>query len=174
MLVFGGSAFWSMLLILRRTESDVSSSRVRIADSTFAMISAAGTRDGVMAKLRPFFRSLVSASVRDLEERWSVSFIHSTDMNTYHHIDLRCFRSFRNCSLFCTFWLFWNFYTGEAHHANHCKHSLNHHFRHGADSVYKIYSVFKLFEIAVCSAHFDFFEITTPVMRIMLTMANIV
>ena len=52
--------------------------------------------------------------------------------------------------------------------------SLNHHFQHSAHSVYKIYSVFKLFEIAVCSAHFDFFEITTPVMRIMLTMANIV
>ena len=42
------------------------------------------------------------------------------------------------------------------------------------NSVYKIYTVFKLFEIADCSAHFDFFEISTPVMRIMLTMANIV
>ena len=40
--------------------------------------------------------------------------------------------------------------------------------------LYKIYSVFKLFEFAICSAHFDFFEITTPVMRIMLTMANTV
>ena len=44
----------------------------------------------------------------------------------------------------------------------------------GAHSVYKIYSVFKLFESAVCFAHFDFFEISTPVMRIMLTMAIIV
>ena len=60
------------------------------------------------------------------------------------------------------------------HHANRGKHSLNDHFRHGAHSVYKIYSVFKFFEIAVCSAHFDYFEISTPVMRIMLTMANIV
>ena len=51
---------------------------------------------------------------------------------------------------------------------------LNHHFRQGTHSVYKIYSVLKLFDFAVCSAHFDFFEITTPVMRIMLTMANIV
>ena len=51
---------------------------------------------------------------------------------------------------------------------------LNHHFRHSAHSLYKIYSVFKLFEFAVCSAHFAFFEITTPVIRIMLTMANIV
>ena len=83
------------------------------------------------------------------------------------------FKLFEICSLFCTFWLFRNFYSGDAHHANYGKHSLNHHFRHGAHSVYKIYSVFKLFEIAVCFAHFDFFEITTPVMRIMLTMANI-
>ena len=55
-----------------------------------------------------------------------------------------------------------------------CKHSLNHHFQHSAHSVYKIYSVFKLFEIAVCFAHFDFFEIATPVMCIMLTMAHTV
>ena len=38
--------------------------------------------------------------------------------------------------------------------------------------LYKIYSVFKLFEFAISTPHFDFFEITTPVMRIMLTMAN--
>ena len=62
----------------------------------------------------------------------------------------------------------------DAHHVNYGKHSLNHHFRHGAHIVYKIYSIFKLFEFAVCLAHFDFFEITTPVMHIMLTMANIV
>ena len=37
-----------------------------------------------------------------------------------------------------------------------------------------MYSVFKLFEFPICFAHLDFFEITTPVMRIMLTMANIV
>ena len=49
---------------------------------------------------------------------------------------------------------------------------LNHHFRHSAHSVYKIYSVFELFEFAVRFAHFDFFEITTPVIRIMLAMAN--
>ena len=42
-------------------------------------------------------------------------------------------------------------------------------------TVYKRFTVFfKLFEIALCSARFDIFEITTPVMRIMLTMANIV
>ena len=44
-----------------------------------------------------------------------------------------------------------------------------------AHSVYlKIYSVLKLFEIAVCFAHFSIFEISTPVRRIMLTIANIV
>ena len=43
-----------------------------------------------------------------------------------------------------------------------------------AHSVYMVYSVFKLFQIAVCIAHFDFFEISTALMRIMLTMANIV
>ena len=67
-----------------------------------------------------------------------------------------------------------NFYSPDAHHANHGKQRVNHHFRHGADSVYKKYSDFKLFEIAVCFAHFDFFEISTLVMRMMLTMANIV
>ena len=70
--------------------------------------------------------------------------------------------------------LFRSFYSGDAHQANRGKHSLNHHFRHGAHSVYKIYSDFKVFEIAVCFAHFDFFEVSTPVMRIMLTVANMV
>ena len=64
------------------------------------------------------------------------------------------------------------FYSPDAHHANHGKYSLNDHFWHGAHSVYKIYSDFKLFETALCSAHFDFFEIYTSVMRIILTMAN--
>ena len=58
--------------------------------------------------------------------------------------------------------------------SNYGKHCLNHPFRHGAQSVYKIYIVSKLFEIAVCFSNFDFFEISTPVMRIILTMANIV
>ena len=33
---------------------------------------------------------------------------------------------------------------------------------------------FQTFRFAVCFAHFDFFAISTPVMRIMLTMTNIV
>ena len=71
-------------------------------------------------------------------------------------------------------WLFRNYYSGDVHHVSYGKHSSNHHFRHSAHSLYKIYSVFKLFEIIVCSSYFDFFEITTPVMRIILIMANIV
>ena len=71
-------------------------------------------------------------------------------------------------------WLLRNFYCGEAHHANYGKHSCNHHFQHCAQSVYQIESVLKLFETAVCFAHFCFSEISTPVVRIMLTMANIV
>ena len=67
-----------------------------------------------------------------------------------------------------------NFYSPDAHCANHGKQRINHHFRHGADSVYKKYSDFKLYEIAVCFAHIDFCEISTSVMRIILTMANIV
>ena len=50
----------------------------------------------------------------------------------------------------------------------------NHHFRDGAHRVYKIYSDFKLLEIAVCFARFEYFQISTPVMRIILTMTNIV
>ena len=70
-------------------------------------------------------------------------------------------------------WLFRNYYSGDVHHVSYGKHSLNHHFRQGTHSVYKIYSVLKLFEIAVCSPPFDFLEITTPMMRLMLAMANI-
>ena len=43
-----------------------------------------------------------------------------------------------------------------------------------AHGLYEIYSVFKVFQIAICFAHFSFYEISTPVMRHMLTMANIV
>ena len=71
-------------------------------------------------------------------------------------------------------WLLRNFYCGDAHDANYCKHSINHHFQYWTHSVYQIYSVFKLFETAVFSAPLGFFEICTVVMRIMLSMANIV
>ena len=88
--------------------------------------------------------------------------------------DLQCFQSFRNCCLFCTFWVIRNFYSGAAHHANYSKHSLNHHFQHCAHSVSQIYNILKLLEIGVCFGHFAIFEISTPLMCIMLTMANVV
>ena len=94
-------------------------------------------------------------------------------MRTQCISDLKRFEIFRNSSFFSTFSLLLNFYSCDAHHANYGKHSLNNHFQQGPHFVYEIYSVFKLFEIAVCFAHFGWFEISTPV-RIMLTMANIV
>ena len=52
--------------------------------------------------------------------------------------------------------------------------SLNHHFQHCAHSVYQSLSVLKLFEIAVCLAPSAFYEISSPVIRTMLTMVDIV
>ena len=89
-------------------------------------------------------------------------------MRTQCISDLPRFETFRNCSLFCTFLLLRNFYSCDAHHANYGKHSLNHHLQHCAHSVYQIYSVLKLFKITVCFTHFGFYEISTPVVRIML------
>ena len=88
--------------------------------------------------------------------------------------DLKCFETFRNCSMFYRFWLLGNFYSGDVHHANYFERCSNHHFRHWAHCVYQIYSVLKLFEIPDCFAHFGFYEISTPVMRPMLTMVNVV
>ena len=88
--------------------------------------------------------------------------------------DLQCFETFRNCCLFWTFWHIRNIYSGDAHHANYGKRSSDNHFQHCAHSVYQILRIFKVFEIAVCFGHFGIFEISTPVMRIMLTMANVV
>ena len=97
---------------------------------------------------------------------------HFATLRTQCISDLPRFETFRNCCLFCTFWLLRNFYCGDAHHANYGKHSLNHHLQHCAHSVYQIYSVFKLFEITVCFTHFGFYEISTPVVRIMQTKAK--
>ena len=94
-------------------------------------------------------------------------------MHTLCKIDLQCFRTFRNCCLFCTFSLIRNIYSRDAHHANYGKHSLNNHFQHCPHCVYEIYSVLKLFEIAVCFTHFGFYEISTPVVRIMQTKAKL-
>ena len=95
-------------------------------------------------------------------------------LNTQFISDLQCFETFRNCCLFCKFWLLRNFYCGDALHVNYGKHSFNHHFQHCAHSVYQIKSVLKLFEIAGFSAPLGFYEISDVVMRIMLTMENIV
>ena len=88
--------------------------------------------------------------------------------------DLQCFQTFRNGCLFCTLWLIRNFYSGHEQHVKYGKHSLNHHFQTCAHSVYQTYNILKLFEIAVCFGNFGIFEISTPVMRIMLSMANVV
>ena len=95
-------------------------------------------------------------------------------LDTLCRLDLQCFQTFRNCCLFCKFWRIRSIYSGDAHDANYCKHSFNNHFQYWTQSVYQIYSVFKLFENAVFSAPRGFYEISTVVMRIMLTMANIV
>ena len=95
-------------------------------------------------------------------------------LDTLCRLDLQCFQTFGNCCLFCAFWLIRNIYSGDARDGNYCKHSLNHHFQHWTHSVYQIYSVLKLFKIAVSFPPFGWFEISTPVMRVMLTIANIV
>ena len=95
-------------------------------------------------------------------------------LDTLCRLDLQCFQTFRNCCLFCAFWLIRNIYSGDAHDANYCKRSLNIHFQYWTHSAYQIYSVFKLFETPVFSAPLGFYEISTVVMRIMLTRANIV
>ena len=86
--------------------------------------------------------------------------------------DLQRFEIFRNSSFFSILWLWRNFYCGDAHHPIYGKHSLNHHLQHCAHSVYQIDSVLKLLEITVCFTHFGFYEISTPVVRIMLTKAK--
>ena len=87
---------------------------------------------------------------------------------------LQYFQSFRNGCLFCTYWHIPNLNCTDSHHPSYGERCSIHHFQHCAQCVYEIYSVFKVFEIAVCFAHFGLFEISTPVRRIMLTMANIV
>ena len=87
---------------------------------------------------------------------------------------LQYFATFRNCCLFCTFWFLGSFYSDHAHRGNYGEHCSNHHFRRWAHFVYHIYGVLKLFEIAIWFAHFDFYKISTPVIRTMLTMVNVV
>ena len=88
--------------------------------------------------------------------------------------NLKCFETFRNSSLFCTFWILRSFHSDDAHHGNYGERCSNLHFRSWAHIVYHIYSVLKIIEISVCFAHFGFYEVSTPVMRTMLTMVNVV
>ena len=88
------------------------------------------------------------------------------------HIRLKAFWNFSKLQFVFTFWLLRKFYRGDAHHAIYGKHSLNHYLQHCAHSGYQIYSVLKLLEITVCFTHFGFYEISTPVVRIMLTKAK--
>ena len=90
------------------------------------------------------------------------------------HMRFTGFWNFSKMLFGCTFGLLRNFYPGDANHANYGGNSLNHHFQHCAHSVYQIYSVFKLFEIAVCFAHFGCNEISTPLIRTLPTMVNVV
>ena len=63
-------------------------------------------------------------------------------------------------------------YCGDADRANYDKQSLNNYFRNGAHCAHHILRVLKLFEMAVCFAHFRFFEICTAVMSTVLTIAK--
>ena len=90
------------------------------------------------------------------------------------YIRFKAFWNFSKLQFVFTFWLLRKSYCGDAHNAIYGKHSLNHHLQHCAHSVYQIDSVLKLLEITVCFTHFGFHEISTPVVRIMLTKANIV
>ena len=112
--------------------------------------------------------------MRPMETVVNIVQVIISDIGTLCRLDLQYFQTFRNCCLFCAFWPIRNIYSGDAHDANYCKHSLNHHFQHCAHSVYRIYSVLKLFEIPVSFPPVGFYEISTPVMHIMLTIANIV
>ena len=87
--------------------------------------------------------------------------------------DLKHFQNFRNSSLFSTFCFFGYLNSADSHHASYGERCSNHHFQHCAQCVYEISTIFKVCEIAVCFAHFGLFEISTPVMSNMLTMANI-
>ena len=87
---------------------------------------------------------------------------------------LKCYETFRNYRFFCTYLLLRSFYSDDAHHGNYGECCSNHHFRRWAHIVYHIYSVLKIIEFTVCFPHFGFYEISTPVMRTMLTMVNVV
>ena len=90
------------------------------------------------------------------------------------YIRLILFYTFQICCLFWTICLLRSFHSNDAHHGNYGERCSNYHFRRSAHIVYHIYSVCKIFEIAVCFAHFGFYEGFTPMLRTMVTMVNVV
>ena len=94
--------------------------------------------------------------------------------NIAHTVPIRfkALWNFSELQFVFTFWVLRKFYCGDAHHAIYGKHRLNHHLQHCAHSVYQTYSVLKLLEITIYFTHFGFYEILTPVVRIILTKAK--
>ena len=94
----------------------------------------------------------------------------------YHtlFIKFKVFWNFSKLQFFCTFWRLRSFHSDDAHHGNYGERCSNLHFRSWAHILYHIYSVLKIIEISVCFAHFGFYEVSTPVMRTMVSMVNVV
>ena len=120
------------------------------------------------------FYEISTAVMRIMLTMANIVLIIISNISHTVYIRFKEFWNFSKLQFVFTFWLLRKFYCGDAHHANYGKHSVNHHLQLCAHSVYQIYSDLNIFEIAVCFAHFSFYEIFTLVMRIMLTMANIV
>ena len=116
---------------------------------------------------------------------YSVDAQHAIDgkhsLNNYFHHFGHCvyeifisFIVFEIAVWFCTYWLLRISNAADSHHPNYSERCSIHHFRHWAHCVCYIYSVFKRFEIAGCFSHFGFNETSTPLIRTLLTMVNVV
>ena len=77
-------------------------------------------------------------------------------------------------TLYITFKAFWNFSKLLFVFHNLVFTKFLESFRHCAHFVYHIWSVLKLFKMAVFFAQFGFYEISTPVMRTVLTIVTVV
>ena len=115
----------------------------------------------------PVIRPMLTMPKKNLQQH----FQHS--LNCVNQI-FSVFKSFVIAVCFGTFWFLRNFYSGDAHHVNYGESCSIHHFRHCANWLYKIYRILKLSQIAVCFAHFDFFEISTRVMPTIPTIGNFI
>ena len=78
MLGSGSSACWRIPLTALLTVSACSASSCLAAISTLAMISVSGIFAGVTAKLSSFFSRVISASLRDLEDKLITQLVLST------------------------------------------------------------------------------------------------